>query len=204
MITVEEKLSIFTQYLLRKQRELGQEKIGEAKDKCQVLIKLSNDRIAQDKRSIEERNYHVIFRDKNKIIAQGKNNAKNNKLALRSCLLDDFKKTIVNEAKSYFESDLYKAYLKKCIQNVPEILGEHEGLIIAVHEADLEIVKDYAESFLEKYQVEFIELDPLLTGGIKVKDSEEQISCDFTIENLVKENNKVIGLRLEKIIEKQV
>lgn len=204
MITVEEKLSIFTQYLLRKQRELGQEKIGEAKDKCQALIKLSNDKIAKDKRSIEERNYHVIFRDKNKIIAQGKNNAKNSRLALRSCLLDDFKKTIVNEAKSYFESDLYKEYLKKCIQRVPEILGEHEGLIIAVHDADLEIVKTYAESFLENYQVAFVELDPLITGGIKVKDSEEQISCDFTIENLVRENNKLIGLRLEEIIEKQV
>ena len=204
MITVEEKLSIFTQYLLRKQRELGQEKIGEVKDKCQALIKLSNDKIAKDKRSIEERNYHVIFRDKNKIIAQGKNNAKNSRLALRSCLLDDFKKTIVNEAKSYFGSDLYKEYLKNCIQSVPEILGEHEGLIIAVHEADLEIVKTYAESFLENYQVEFVELDPLLTGGLKVKDSEEQISCDFTIENLVRENNKLIGLRLEEIIEKQV
>ena len=96
MISVEEKLGVFTQYLLRKQREWGKQTINTAKDKKLEMVKASGEKIKEEKRSIEERGYHVIFRDKNKIIAQGKNTAKTELLEEKSRILEDFKQAVLD------------------------------------------------------------------------------------------------------------
>ncbi|WP_158308587.1 hypothetical protein [Eubacterium callanderi] len=44
MISVEEKLGVFTQYLLRKQREWGKQTINTAKDKKLEMVKASGEK----------------------------------------------------------------------------------------------------------------------------------------------------------------
>lgn len=204
MISVEEKLGVFTQYLLRKQREWGKQTINAAKDERLEMIAASEEKVKEEKRGIEERSYHVIFRDKNKIIAQGKNTAKAELLEEKSRILEDFNKTVLEEAKSYIETDIYKNYLIKCLERVPSILREHREIVIFVNNNDRDFVKESAQNVLTGYTVQFDALPADTIGGIVVRDKENRINCNFTVENLVRENYKMIGMRLNEVMEKQV
>lgn len=204
MISVEEKLGVFKQYLLKKQREWGKETINAARQETAELEKALAAKIKEDKHSIEERNYHVIFRDRNKIIAQGKNAAKTAELEERNRILSDFGQTILETAKDYVGSDVYKAYLEKCVANIPNILGNRKEIRIFVNDGDMAVVKKAAATTLSDYTIEYDALPAGTIGGIVARDKDNRINCDYTVENLILSNKKIVGMRLNEVMEKQV
>ena len=204
MISVEEKLGVFRQYLLGKQREWGKKTINAAKDASRELAEDSKAKVMEEKRSVEERGYHVIYRDKNKIIAQGKNKAKAELLEERSRILEDFKETILKEAESYVGTDIYHGYLDACLGKVPAILGDKKEIIIYTKEADRSYVEQKSAEILSGYSCAFEDLPALNIGGIMVRDKDHRINCDFSVENLIADNYKLIGMRLNEVMEKQV
>ncbi|MEF9918008.1 MAG: V-type ATP synthase subunit E family protein [Eubacterium sp.] len=204
MISVEEKLGVFTQYLLKKQREWGKQTINAAKDKRLVMVDESTQKLSEEKRNIEERSYHVIFRDKNKIIAQGKNIAKTQFLEERSKILVDFNQTILEEAKNYIGTETYQNYLIRCIHKIPEIFGERKDLVIFAKEDDKTLIQKNGATLLKNYTIRIDTLPEGTIGGIVVRDKENRINCDFTVENLIRDHYKLIGMRLNEVMEKQV
>ena len=204
MISVEEKLGVFKQYLLKKQREWGKETINAARQETAELEKALAAKIKEDKHSIEERNYHVIFRDRNKIIAQGKNAAKTAELEERNRILSDFGQTIFETAKDYVGSDVYKAYLEKCVANIPNILGNRKEIRIFVNDGDMAVVKKAAATTLSDYTIEYDAFHAGTIGGIVARDKDNRINCDYTVENLILSNKKIVGMRLNEVMEKQV
>ncbi|MDO4288377.1 MAG: V-type ATP synthase subunit E [Eubacterium sp.] len=204
MISVEEKLGVFRQYLLGKQREWGKKTINAAKDTSRELVESSEEKIAEEKRSVEERSYHVIYRDKNKIIAQGKNKAKADLLEERSRILEDFKETILKEAESYVGTDIYHGYLDSCLAKVPAILGDKKEIILYTREGDRDYVQKKSAELLSDYSCDFEALPAEHIGGLMVRDKDHRINCDFSVENLIADNYKLIGMRLNEVMEKQV
>lgn len=204
MISVEQKLSVFKQYLLKKQRETGKEIIDAAKEKKNQILTDAEEKLQDDKRNLKERSYHVIFRDKNKIIAVGKNTAKNQMLEQRSLILEDFKKTILKEAENYIGTPLYNEYLKKCLKKVPEIFGNRTDLILFIKPTDRETVEKLAAQNLNGYKIAYDVLPDTVIGGLIIRDTENRINCDFTMANLIRDKGKIIGMRLNEIMDKQV
>lgn len=204
MISVQEKLSVFSQYLLEKQRKAGKETIDNAKAERDRLLAESAERIKCEVNSAEERSYRVIFRDQNKIVAQGKSTAKNSYLAERTEIYDDFMETILEESKAYLGTALYQDYLRKCIAKIPGILPETKEIIIYVGEADAAFVKKEAAAVLGDYTIEYRPTDETIIGGIIARDRDERVNADFTLRNLISENKKLIGMRFSKTMEAQV
>jgi vacuolar-type H+-ATPase subunit H len=99
MISIEEKLQVFTQSLINKERKNGIEIITEAKNKKAERIAASQEKIAKEKKTLENRNGRAIFRDRNKILAEGKNKAKTLELEERNRILLDFNQLIQTKAK---------------------------------------------------------------------------------------------------------
>lgn len=204
MISVEEKLRVFTQYLLNKERKWGKEIIYEAKEKKKALLVDSEEKIRKEKRSIEERSYHTIFRDKNKIIAEGKNMAKTLELEERNRILLDFNQLIRKQAGEYLTEAVYTSYLRECIRQIPQVFGSKRGLVVLVNERDYDKVKAIIEEELDGYAVEYHQDCQECIGGFIAEDAEGRIHSDFTVENLIKSNYKLIGMTLNGFMEKQV
>lgn len=204
MISVEEKLGVFRQYLMKKQREWGKQTINAAKDDSMEIERAAKIKMKEEKHAIEERNYHVIYRDKNKIIAQGKNAAKTAELEERSRIFSDFNKTILAEAENYVDTAIYREYLRNCIAHIPTVLKTHKEIRILINNRDRDCVEKAASEFLSDYVIEYDSLPKDSIGGIIVRDKENRINCDYTVENLIQENRKLVGMRLNEIMEKQV
>lgn len=204
MISVEEKLRVFTQYILSKERKWGKEIIYDAKEKRDVLLKDSQEKINKEKKSIEERSYHTIFRDKNKIIAEGKNKAKTLELEEKKRILLDFNRIIREKARDYLTAEVYDHYLRDCITQIPQVFESKKELVVFVNEADFGKIKDLIEEQLDGYAVTYQKGCQDSIGGFIVEDIKASLHCDFTVESLIKSNYKLIGMTLNGFMEKQV
>ncbi|WP_373484510.1 V-type ATP synthase subunit E [Acetobacterium sp.] len=204
MISVEEKLRVFTQYLLNKERKWGKDIIYEAKEKKQAMLVDSEEKIVKEKRTIEERSYHTIFRDKNKIIAEGKNKAKTLELEEKNRILLDFNQLIREKAREYLTEEVYTNYLRDCIVQIPQVFGNKKGIVVFVNERDFSQIKAIIENELDGFAVEYHQDCQDCIGGFIVEDAEGRLHCDFTVENLIKSNYKLIGMTLNGFMEKQV
>ncbi len=201
MISVEEKLAVFTQYLLKKQRDAGKVTIDAAKEKREVLLKEAEEKLNEDRRNIEERNYHVIYRDKNKIIADGKNTSKNKLLEQRCRILDDFKDTILDISKDYVGTPEYNEYLDHCLQKIPENFNDIKNIRIFALKEDRDFLKKEVARILPDYTVTFENASGLIRGGLIVRDGQNRLNCDFTINNLIRDNSRFIGMRLNEMMD---
>lgn len=204
MISVEQKLGVFTQYLLGKQRDYGKKTIDNARLERRKLLSDSEEHIKAEKHSIEERGYQLIYRDRNKIIAQGKNAAKASYLEVRSQMFDDFIETVIQKSKAFIGTETYKNYLSNCLTKIPAVLGDHKSIILYVADFDKGYLLSEVSKKLPDYTIEYRPLDKKYEGGIIVRDQEERINGDFTIDNLILENYKQIGIRLLKTMGEQV
>lgn len=204
MISVEEKLRVFSQHLLNKEQTWGNDTMNEVNKKQKELLENSAQKIKKEKRAIEERSYHTIFRDKNKVIAEGKNKAKSLGLEEKNRILIDFNQTVLAHAEKFLTKDVYENYLNECVEGIPQLFGDKKELIVFVNNKDLDQVKVVFNKKLEDYSVEYREELKNCIGGMTVEDSESRIYCDFTVENLLKTNYKLIGMTLNEFMEKQV
>lgn len=204
MISVEEKLRVFTQYLLSKERKWGKDTIHEAKEKKETLLAESEARIKKEKRTIEERSYHTIFRDKNKIIAEGKHKAKTLELEEKNRILLDFNQLIREKAGEYLTEEVYSNYLRDCIVQIPQVFGNKKGLVVFVNERDYDKIKAIIAEELDGYAIEYHQDCQDCIGGFIAEDAEGRLHCDFTVGNLIKSNYKLIGMTLNGFMEKQV
>jgi vacuolar-type H+-ATPase subunit E/Vma4 len=204
MISVEEKLRVFTQYILSKERKWGKDIIYEAKEKRDALLEDSWEKIRKEKRSVEERSYHTIFRDKNKIIAEGKNKAKALELEEKKRILLDFNQIIREKARAYLTEEVYERYLRDCIAQIPQVFKSKKELVVFVNERDYEQIKNLIDEQLDGYAVNYHKNCQDCIGGFIIEDEEVSLHCDFTVESLIKSNYKLIGMTLNGFMEKQV
>lgn len=204
MISIEEKLQVFTQSLLSKERKNGLKIITEAKNKRAELIVASQEKITKEKKDLENRNGRSIFRDRNKILAEGKNKAKTLELEERNRILLDFNQLIQAKAKEYLTTAIYSKYLGDCIKSIQEIFGDKKQLVVFINNQDLIQIKELFKTNLADYTVEFGKLTKESIGGLIAEDSERLIYCDFTVENLIITNYKYIGMTLNEFMENRV
>ena len=204
MISIEEKLQVFTQSLLNKERQNGMKIINEAKNKKAEQIAESQKKLAKEKSDLENRSGHAIFRDRNKILAEGKNKAKALELEERNRILLEFNQLIHIKAAAYLTDTVYSQYLLDCIQRIPEIFAEKKALVVYLNNQDLIQIKTLFESNLDGYTVEYRNLTKKSIGGMIIEDSDRFSYCDFTIENLINTNHKYIGMTLNAFMENRV
>jgi len=204
MISVEEKLRVFSQYLLNKERTRGKSIIEDVNNKQKELQEVSKQKIEKVKKDIEEHNKKIIFRDKNKLISEGKNRAKTLELEEKNHILIDFNQLIIAKAKEFVVKDVYHDYLRNCITGIPEIFGKKRELIVFVNKRDLDQIKALINDQLNDYSVEYRKEIKNTIGGIVVEDAESRMHCDFSVENLINTKYKFIGMTLNEFMEKQV
>lgn len=204
MISIAEKLQVFTQSLLNKERKNGKKIIAEAKIKQEAQLAAALENINKQKKAIIERGDRTIFRDKNKILAEGKNKAKKLDLEERNRILLDFNQLIQAKAKEFVTKEIASQYLSDCIESIPEIFGEKKQLIVFGNSQDIKQIKALVESKLHGYTVAYREAIKETIGGMIVEDSDHRIYCDFTVENLINTHYKRIGMTLNEFMENRV
>ncbi|MBS3994188.1 MAG: hypothetical protein KGZ33_00210, partial [Alkaliphilus sp.] len=170
MITIEEKLNVFTKLILEDIQK-------EYEEKHQAISKENNARIEKYKISLEERKTHIVDElvrkgknEKNKLISQASLDKKrrilNKKQGFINKILDDLQ----NEAIKFTDSSEYEVFLAKILSESLSNFKEERTLRIIVSKKDLEkyrylILGEVNKAGFEEKDVLLMAAHEEVTGG---------------------------------------
>jgi vacuolar-type H+-ATPase subunit E/Vma4 len=201
MISVEEKVSVFTRYVLNRERNYGKDIVNVAKDERNEMIE-ENDRLIEEKiSSINERTDKKIFQEENRIIAKAKTDAKRTYLKAKNELLDDFLEAIMEKSENILDNEEYLKYLERCFKQIEYNFVNVKEINIFCTKEDAAHCNEFGEKYLSNYNWKVLTSEQGMVGGILVKDSNNRFSLDLSIRNQLKKSMNEIGLILNEIVE---
>lgn len=202
MDQIQEKIEIFADHIKSRQKKAGKTLVAEEQKKQHIKLEEAESALQKEKRGMEERNYQVIYRDTNRLIAQGVKEAKEERLRLNAVLRDDFSKNLLKTAAAFQESDIYQSYLTMSVQSIPNLFGEYRDLIVTISESDREVMAHLTDQYLDRYRVTLKTSDSAdaVYGGFTVCDADAHFLCDFSLAHLISREQKYIGKRLSELM----
>lgn len=201
MIQMNEKLKVFTSYLQREQQASREMVLQNAQKKCEALESATLQKIENEKNDIHQRGKKVLERDRNRIIGEGRQQANDSSLRLYKDLTDDFIDMLLRDCRNLIDDPTYHTYLKACVQKLPEIFNDAIDLNLYMKEEDAEVIKTELKNLSGHIKVTIHPLSEKDRGGFVAEDSNRRIHYDCTLRNLVQANEKLIGQRLQDLME---
>lgn len=201
MITIEEKLNVFTKLVLGHVQQ-------EYEEKHQEISKVNNKKIETYKVRLEERKSEIIEDfvskgkiEKNKLVSQASLDKKRKILNKKQELIERILSNLHKKAREFTHTSEYEGFLTGILREIlPPFKGER-ALKIIVSQRDLERYRDLVLS--EAYKVGFEEKDVQVmaareevTGGIVVFNQDMTLKVDSLIDTIIEEFRPTIGQKL--------
>lgn len=201
MISVEEKLNVYKNYLLRQTQTERKEQLEAAQKAAEEELNAAAIRLAEQKKAVEDRYIRMENRNAVKTVSEGKTYAKDRLLKQQKEIREDFNQEILTTLKSYLGTDLYKAYLAKCIKELTGAFKEPQPLILYINKDEKAEFDALLKTYLNGYPCTYRELPARDIGGFIARDQQERVSYDFSLLNLVQEHEAQIGLMLNQALK---
>lgn len=201
MISVQEKLNIYRQFLKQQSQEQRERVIGQAEQRAADEKAAAEVKIAEQEAAIRDHLVRIENRDAVKIVSEGKSYVKDAKLRLRKQLTEEFEQEILRLAEDYYGTRAYYDYIRNCVEALGRSRLKAQELTIAIRPEDEHIFLDDAAQFLPGFTFRFVAPEKNSCGGFSATDKDGRVTYDFTVSNLVESNRKYIGLELGKAMK---
>lgn len=201
MIQINEKLKVFTSYLEREQQTSRKRTLQNAQEKCEALENTTLKKIEAERIEIIKSGKKALERDQSRIIGEGHQRANDELLRLYKELTDNFIEMILRDCRSLIDDSAYQAYIKACVQKLPRVFNFEKDLILYLKEEDADIIKAEFKNLTGNIKITIHQLSEKDKGGFVAEDSDHRIHYDCTLRNLVRSNEKLIGQRLQDLME---
>ncbi|MFZ7121028.1 MAG: V-type ATP synthase subunit E [Eubacteriaceae bacterium] len=199
MITVEDKIKIFSKYVLEKELQLSKKEIKELEEKNEERLQECTFEIEKKRDSIVSKSNNKTEIESNKILSKGNTEARNKILKTRNDLLDSLMSELESKIKELINSEVYYEYFEKLMNTYKEYFLK-EGITVHLLDSDKNV---YIKEFI-KYN-ENIKFNPLsqdYLGGFIIELDNMNIRLDLTLKSKLDNYKKDIGIRLYEELEK--
>lgn len=201
MISVQEKLNIYRQFLGQQSQEEHDSVIGQAEQRAADEKAAAEVKIAEQEAAIRDHLVRIENRDAIKIVSEGKSYVKDARLRLQKQLTEEFEQEILKLAEDYYGTRAYYDYIKNCVQGLGRAHLAPQELTISIRPEDEHVFLEYAREYLPGFTFKFVPPEKNSYGGFTATDKDGRVNYDFTVYNLVQSNRKYIGLELRKAMK---
>lgn len=199
MITVEDKIKIFSKYVLEKELQLSKKEIKELEEKNEERLQECTFEIEKKRDSIVSKSNSKIEIESNKILSKSNTEARNKILKTRNNLLDSLMSELESKIKGLTNSDDYYKYFEKLMNTYKEYFVK-EGIIVHLFDSDKNI---YIKEFIKcNENIKFNTLSQDYLGGFIIELDKMNIRLDLTLKSKLDNYKKDIGIRLYEELEK--
>jgi len=207
MITIEEKLNVFTKMVLGKVQDEYQAKLNELTEKNNILIEQQREELIEKKKKILQEYISKGEIEKEKLISKAKVERKRMILAKKEELIDKLMDNIFKMSDQYTYRKKYEEYIRGVIKRVLQEFKDKNHLNIYVLKRDVERFKEliYNEAKRADFpedKITIMETKEDIIGGLIAVDGDETVRIDYTLRGLIEENRRIIGQRLVEELEK--
>lgn len=208
MITIEEKLNIFSKLVLESERKKAREKIEKIQKKNDEAIKTHLDKSKEKAKKQIQKRIHEANNRKKEIIARAKMEANSNILTKKSEFLGRLYNSIENRANKFTEASEYEIFFLNSLSKILLEVKVGENNSIYIINSDLD---RYRNKVIEKIdsleqqgiKVSIEKLDDSAIGGLMLINHDKGIRIDLTIKTILEKNYDLMGrmvyLSLEEV-----
>lgn len=201
MITMEEKLKVFTKLVLEKVQNEYDERAREIKEKNNKIIQNHKAKLREKSKQIIQDFVKKGEIEKNRMISKAKLDSKKKILNKREELLNKFIANLEKKARQFTYEEEYKNFLENSVDRVLIGLKDKEHICIYVTDKDRDRYGEIMNRLFVKHdfdsqKISIFTLDSEFIGGVIGIDKEESIKIDCTIKTLIEDNKNLIGQML--------
>lgn len=197
MITVEEKLEVFTKLVYNKVRNECEIELADMHNKSKQEFEAKREELRKKAKVLIKKSINKGKKEKNDIITRAKQQSQKNILNYQKNLFTQLLEEITIEAKKIVKTDIYDKYIESSIRKIVISFKEEEMTFY--------IIKDEVgkfETFLKEYEVKYnlklrnYKIDYTnddIIGGFIVENKDKTIRIDLTILTLIEDSKAYIG-----------
>lgn len=200
MITIEEKLKLFTKIVYDKVEKENQRAVDDfnkeygnvIEQKKQEFSKEANEKAVQSQKNIEKEKLHIISKariEEKRIIMEKK--------------MEIFKEALeelINYAKTFTKTEEYRNMFFEDFKNTISEMKESSKLDIYLTSGDLISFRAEILSILKDKTVEFHNDDDM-AGGFIILDTKDNVKIDMSLISRIENSKDYIGQRLFEALE---
>ncbi len=206
MITIEEKLNLFTNMVLdkaKKEYDMEAERLNEEiKEKIAAYTKELNEEKEKLIHDMEKKGKE----EKARLISHAnisKMKAMHNK---KKEILEDVFKALTEKARSYTDSEEYESFFNKAVYKVIDSFSDVQGLMFYVSEKDYHrfsevIYKAGEENQFQEDSIQINISNEDIIGGLVCTDDKKTYKIDLSIRYIIKNNENYIGTELFNMLK---
>lgn len=197
MITIEEKLNLFSKHVFEDIKKIQEEKLKKIEEHNKEQMDEHRKRIEKEKREYAEKKIEVEKQKNDKRISQKKGQIKKDIMLKRNELFNELIDDITYKLREFVNNDEYKEYLKNSLEKTLIELNSENDIEVQISESDIKnkkYIKDIIkENGFKEENINIIESDGDIIGGVILIDKNNRISLDISLLEKLNESKEYIG-----------
>ena len=208
MITIEEKLNVFTKLVFERIQNESNVLLKEMEDKNQQIIQDHQEKLKVQGEKIINEMMQKGETKKNQRVAKANMDRKIKILEKKQQLLRKLLQELREKAIAFTLTTAYDDFFKKTLEEVLEQLKGEEEILLYCREEDLrryqERIKEIMGAFgFQQGQYSLLPAEKDILGGMIALNGTHRIRVDASLLALLREHEKKVGQRLYNALEKE-
>jgi V/A-type H+-transporting ATPase subunit E len=203
MVTIDQKLSLFSKLLQRSMNEKFDEEMDKLRKEYEAKAKTNKETVKREVDEILSKARKKADTEKLEMVSKMKYGLKREYISVKEKYFTIFMKHLSEKIEKFIESDEYYKYLMHLISKLEEEkLTDNVVLHMTKRDSD-----KYADAIKQKlseigiFNCSFVTAEDKIIGGYVAEDTFNKIRIDCTIESLLEDNMSYIMQTLFKAIE---
>lgn len=207
MITIEEKLNIFSKLVFEKEQNKSDEKLDDMYKRNEEITQQHKKELENKAQEIIKRKIKEGERKKNEIISKANIEVRNKLLNKKQELLKDMIEEMENRARKFINTKEYESYQISNLMDAFSALDLNGKIQIYLTVKDMDIFSEKIKKIVlnqgfQKQNIELTSTNKDIIGGAIIVDHEKGIRVDTTLKTLIEDNKDYIGRKVYECLEK--
>lgn len=200
MVSVEEKVLIFSEELNSQVEKAKKEKLNLAFEEAKALEILADQQIKEQNQLIKERYEKQENKAVSKLIAEGKNESRDLLLKTRKEINQNFYELLLEKINEFLNSMLYEDYVYNSLKEFRENFNNPQEIKFYINTNEIKKFDYIIKNILADYDINFLELPKKNIGGFIIQDKDDRVNYDFSLSELISENLEKSEIFLQEFI----
>lgn len=200
MITIEEKLKLFTKIVYDKVDKENQKIVENFNNEYGNIIEEKKKEFTKEVNEISQQSKKNIEKEKLHIISKARIEEKRIIMEKKVEIYEETIQALIEYAKNFTETEEYRDSFFKDFKNAFLDMNECSNMDIYLTQRDLLKYKDEILSILKDKNVEFYNDDEIV-GGFIILDTKRNIKLDMSLLSRIQNSKDHIGQKLFEILQ---
>lgn len=200
MVTVEEKLKLFSKIVFDKVEKKNEIQLSEYEKLHKSIIGDKSSEFEKQANAMLEKGMNEIEKERILIISKAKMNEKKLILKTKNNLLNELLLSLTEQLKSFVDTDKYNEMFIEEINKTSSVLKDSSEIVVELTGKDIERFKYEIKKAFKNKSVELKENNDLI-GGFYAIDVKNDVKVDFSLMNKIDMSREYAGEQLFNLLQ---